>query len=155
MLAAQQKLNKTAWMEFQLALDRTLEELKSLLSHKLQKEAAVLLFSMKEFKDKYQYALIGCTLKLPTTQNNNWKAIQAMATLHPIVTATHLSTTWTFASAQAHGWNLKVVVTAIVTQPKMGGSLNRNCIADVPDPFFPPPYKKAVWLCETNSKLSH
>ena len=44
----------------------------------------------------------------------------------------------------------KLLLAPIITHLKLGGSLNRNCIVDVPDPF-PAPYKrKAVWLRSTN-----
>ena len=59
---------------------------------------------------------------------------------------------FTVNSSRLTGWGAhefytfkKLLLTPIITHPRLGGSLNRNCIVHVPDPFFPPPYKRKKW----------
>ena len=40
----------------------------------------------------------------------------------------------------------KLLLTPIITHPRLGGSLNRNCIVHVPDPFSRPHVKEKSGL---------
>ena len=59
--------------------------------------------------------------------------------------SSHLRISWSLLATQKVNTFMKLLLTPIITHPRLGGSLNRNCIVDVPDPFFPHPCKRKKW----------
>ena len=56
--------------------------------------------------------------------------------------SSRLRISWSLLATQKVNTFKKLLLTPMITRPRLGGSLNRNCIVDVPDPFFPHPCKR-------------